>query len=152
MKTNVILIIIASCVLLVFSCMTTSCNKPKLVGTSWRMYEHVQALDDGPSLTFDITLKFIDKTNVEILDVNESSGYSASYMNPDGTVDYHPGSKTEESKKGTYTVNGNKLTITVEGKAETYTIRKNYLIYDIDEKEYDALQEYQRAFYTYKKL
>ena len=45
------------------------------------MYEQVQGLDDAPTLTFDRTLHFVDNSNVEIFDINESSGYSASYVN-----------------------------------------------------------------------
>jgi len=153
METKNIITILASIIILT-ACATIACNKTKLKGTSWRMYEQVQGLDDAPTLTFDRTLHFVDNSNVEIFDINESSGYSASYVNEDGTVDYHPGGKTSDVIKGKYSVSGNKLTINIEGKdkPESYIIRKNYLIYDISEKEYDELPEYQRGYYTYNKL
>lgn len=152
MKTNIISTIIIVLALSAMSCVFTSCNKPKLDGTTWRMHEEVQGLDDAPTLTFDRTLKFVDKSAVEIYDINESSGYSSSYVNNEGTVDYHPGGKTEEAKKGTYTFENNVLTITIGDKKERYIIRKDYLIYDIDEKEYDELPDYQRGLYTYKRF
>ncbi len=151
MKTNLSLIALLSATILISSCFTASCNKRKLVGTSWRMYQYVQALDDGPSLTFDKTLRFVDNRNVEILDVNESSGYASSFVNQDGNVEYHPGAKTEDAIKATYSVSGNVITITVDGKAENYIIRPDYLIYDLSEEEYDKLSDFEKEYYTYKK-
>ena len=112
-----------------------SCGKPKLVGTSWKMYQEILAMDDGHSFYITKILKFTDETTVELFDETRRSGYSASYMNEDGTVDYTPGSTEQTTKSGTYEVKGDVVEVTIDNETTKYYIRGKKLIQEVDDDE-----------------
>ena len=126
-----------------------SCGKPKLVGTSWKMYQEILAMDDGHSFYITKILKFTDNTSVELFDETRRSGYSASYMNEDGTVNYTPGSTDQTTKKGTYVVKGDVVEVTIDKETSKYYIRGKKLIQEMDDNEYAKLPDYEKDYYTF---
>ena len=146
-----------------------ACKSPKVagirdevafnfVGTAWQMHQQVIGLDAAPTITSDYILRFVDKSKVELERLEDYSSYSGTVIRNDGTVEHHPGHVERNIKTGKYTVKGNVVSITMkddysdEDKTKEYLLRKDYLIYDISEEEYDALPEFQRDFYTYKRI
>ena len=127
-----------------------SCGKPKLVGTSWKMYQEILAMDDGHSFYITKILKFTDETTVELFDETRRSGYSASYMNEDGTVDYTPGSTEQTTKSGTYEVKGDVVEVTIDNETTKYYIRGKKLIQEVDDDEYAKLSDFEKDYCTFK--
>lgn len=152
MKKKLTFLLLAGVLLLTASFVTAGCKKPKLVGTSWKMHYEVLALDDGPNIKCDMVLTFVDETKVELYDVTEHSGYSASYMNEDGTVNYTPGSTSKETKSGTYVVKDDVVEITFEGKTEKYYLHGRLLLCETTPEEYKHMKDYERDFVTFKKI
>lgn len=167
MKKNIVLFTCAVTITFVVSLLSINCKtpimakKPSLAGTSWQMTEKVIGLDSAPTITFNYVLKFIDEKNAQLTQLEDYSSVTGTFVKDDGTVDYTPGSSTEKVKKGTYVVDGNVITIQFEkdendrfddGKPKIYRNRGSYLIYDLEEKEYDELPEYRREYYTYKRI
>ena len=129
MKKINVFMMLAFVLLAVTSFTVVTAKKPKLAGTSWKMESSTQMLD-GPRVKWICVLHFKDKKTVEITKTNSSSSYNSMRMNPDGTVDRHPGSKTSNTSVGTYKVKGNKVIVTVEEKTTTYLYDGNCL-YDL---------------------
>lgn len=152
MKPKLIFFLLAAFVLLTASFVTAGCKKPKMAGTSWKMHYEAQAMDDGPSIKCDQVLTFNDETNVELVDVTERSGYSASYMNPDGTVNYTPGSTSKEKTAGTYVVKDDVVEITFDGKTEKYYLHGRCLLCETTPEEYKEMKDYERDFVTFKRI
>ena len=152
MKTKLFFLLFAGMAFLTTSLVMASCKKPKLVGTSWRLHYEMQALDDGPSIKETQILTFIDETTVKLAEVTERSGYSASYMNEDGTVDYTPGSTSDDTKKGTYVVNDNIVEITIDGKATKYYIHNKLLLQDTTPEEYEKMEKFERELVVFKRI
>ena len=126
-----------------------SCQKPRLEGTSWKLHYEVLAMDDGPSIRCTQILKFVDATKVELHEVNDRRGYSASYVNDDGTVSYTPGSVDKSTKTGSYVVKEDVVEITFDEKTEPYYIRGKKLICNTDDEEYSKMSDFDRDFVTY---
>ena len=129
----------------------TSCKHPKLEGTSWKLYFEMLALDDGPSIKETQILEFVDKTHVVLYNTTERSGYSASYMNADGTVNYTPGSTDSDKKEGTYVVNENEIDITIDGETTKYYLYNSMIIRDTEEN-YKKMNKYEREWITFTRM
>ena len=127
-----------------------SCGKPKLAGTSWKMYQEILAMDDGHSFYITKILRFKDEKTVEFFDETRRSGYSASYMNEDGTVNYTPGSTDQTTKKGTYVVKDDVVEVTIDKETTKYYIRGKKLIQDVDDDEYAKMSDFDKDFCTFK--
>ncbi len=127
-----------------------SCGKPKLAGTSWKMYQEILAMDDGHSFYITKILRFKDEKTVEFFDETRRSGYSASYMNEDGTVNYTPGSTDKSTKQGTYVVKGDVVEVTIDKETTKYYIRGKKLIQDVDDDEYAKMSDFDKDFCTFK--
>ena len=86
------------------SLLFTNCKTPrmvssnKLIGTSWQMTDRVIGLDSAPTITFNYTLNFIDANKAQLIEHEEYSGVSGTYVKNDGSVDYTPG-HFEDKKK-----------------------------------------------------
>lgn len=134
------------------SFVTVGCKKPKLAGTSWRLHYEMLAMDDGPNIKCDQVLSFIDDTKVELTDITERSGYSASYMNEDGTVNYTPGSTSEEKKAGTYVVKDDVVEITFGEETTKYYLHNRLLLQDTTPEQFKEMKDYERDFITFKRI
>ena len=152
MSTKQIFLLLAGILLLTVSFITSACKNPKLAGTSWRLHYEMLAMDDGPNIKCDQKLNFIDDTKVELTDITERSGYSASYMNEDGTVNYTPGSTSEEKKTGIYVVKDDVVEITFGEETTKYYLHGQYLLEDTTPEEYKKMEKYEREMVAFKKM
>ena len=129
-----------------------------LTGTSWFMHQKVIGLDAAPTITFNYVLHFVNNKEVVLEQLNDYSSYSGMMVNPNGTVDHHQGHSERDSKKGKYTVKGKVITVTLkdqetgETTVNEYRYHKSYLIYKLTEEEYEKLQDFEREYYTYKRM
>jgi len=129
-----------------------------LAGTSWFMHQKVIGLDAAPTITFNYVLRFVNNKDVVFEKLNDYSSYSGMMVNANGTVDHHPGHSDRNSSKGKYTVKGKIITVTMkdpetgETTVNVYRYHKNYLIYKLTEEEYEKLQDFEREYYTYKRM
>lgn len=120
-----VLAIVVCCCLLF---MSMDGKKLKLKGTKWVWVEKIFVADAG-TMTVNHTLDFTTKNDVIVGFNSYMPPHPAMYMNPDGEVPTMPGWSNSDTKKGTYKVKGNTLTITFEdGSEEIFDYRDGNLV------------------------
>ena len=87
------------------------CNrKVALKGTVWTTEQSMFVADVGNE-TITITLSFPTGNEYTMHTLCVTPSHPAMYMNPDGTVDRIPGTRTEFTENGTYTFKKGKLVL-----------------------------------------
>lgn len=111
---------VVAAALLSVSCCALNGRKLKLADTCWTcVYEEFVA--DAGTETNTVTLTF-DAGNGYVLETRCSMPpYPATYVNPDGSIDTHPGYLREYSERGTYEVKRGAVILTGEEGA-THTL------------------------------
>ena len=103
-------------------------KKPVLKNTKWVCVKEIFVADAGMS-TETYTLEFTSAKECTYTMSWYLPAYPAMYMNPDGTIDTIPASRSEHVSKGTWTYNRGKLTVTVEdGETKVYNYKEDRIV------------------------
>lgn len=113
--------------LLTLFCMDMDAKRPAFRNSTWTHVQKTFVADVG-TMTETFSLEFGSGQEVVLRTVWVMPAHPATYVNPDGTVDRLPGSRSEYTKKGQWRYRFGKLTVTLEdGDKEEYRYRSGTL-------------------------
>ena len=90
------------------SCCALRNKKPDYANTEWVCVYEVFVADAGTETTT-ATLSFGATNGFTLEEKSVMPSYPATYVNPDGTIDTHPGFTREYTRQGTYEVKGDEI-------------------------------------------
>ena len=93
------------------SCSVMCNKKTALQGTRW-VAEFQDLIFDVGTATGVLSLEFISGKDFTLTETYSVPDHSATYVNPDGTIDRIPGHTSRSTSSGTYRYKGNTLTLT----------------------------------------
>ena len=103
------LLLLAGAVVCV-SCCALRNKKPAFANTEWISVYEMFVADAGTETTT-VTLSFDAAKGFTLEEKSVMPPYPATYVNPDGTIDTHPGFTREYTRQGTYEVKGDIITL-----------------------------------------
>ena len=116
-------------------------KKPVLRNSKW-VCEEKQFVADVGTATEITSLEFGAGNEVGIRMVWSMPGHPATYVNPDGSVDYIEGHRSEHLSRGTWRYRSGRLTITLEdGSHEFYRYKDGAFV---QQTPYDTEKVFQR--------
>lgn len=95
------------------SCAVLFKKKINLDKTAWTC-KFEEFVADAGTMTITTTLEFISAKEYVLETSTFMPAYPSMHMNADGTQDVHPATTSSWRKKGTYSVNGNVITLNAE--------------------------------------
>lgn len=107
------LLIFITIAILCVSCSVLCKKKLNLKKTAWTC-EVEEFVADAGTMTITTTLEFISAKEYVVKTSMYMPAYPSMYMNSDGTHDINPATSSSWTKRGTYTVKGNEITLTSE--------------------------------------
>ena len=100
-------LLLFACAVMCMSCCVLRNMKSGYAHTEWTGVYKIFVADAGTE-TVTVTLSF-GATKYTMVEKSVMPSYPATYVNPDGTIDTHPGFTREYTSQGTYEVKGDEI-------------------------------------------
>ena len=100
-------LLLFACAVLCLSCSVLRNMRSGYANTVWSGVYKIFVADAGTE-TVTVTLSF-GTTKYTMVEKSVMPSYPATYVNPDGTIDTHPGFSRENTRQGTYKVKGDEI-------------------------------------------
>ena len=107
------------------SCCALRNKKSDYANTEWICTYDMFVADAGTETTT-VTLSFGAANGFTLEEKSVMPSYPAMYVNPDGTIDTHPGYTREYTRQGTFEVKGDKIVL----KQDDGTVHTLHLVAD----------------------